>query len=73
MCSDKDRLSGGGGEGVVTRTTTGSPGVSALGRENNGFAVGGDLRFGTADGMGEDGHLALGRGSSGDLGLPTRR
>lgn len=73
MCSDKDRLSTGGGGGVVGRTTPGSAGVSGLGRENVGFAARGDLRFGTADGLGEDGRLALGGGCSGDLGLMTRR
>ena len=73
MCSDKDRLSTGGGGGVVGRTTSGSAGVSCLGWKTIGFVVGGDLRFGIADGIGEDGRLDLGRGCSGDLGLLTCR
>jgi len=59
MWSDKERLSiGGGGGGVVGRATSGSAVVSALGWENIGLA-GGDLRFGTAAGVGEDGCLIL--------------
>jgi len=58
---------------VVGRTASGSAGVSGLGWENVGFAAGGDLRFGIADGIGEEGRLALGRGCSGDLGLLRRR
>jgi hypothetical protein len=71
MWSDKERLSGGGGGGVVGRATSGFAAVSALG--DIGFAAGGGLRFGTADGIGEDGRLTVGQGSSGDLGLLTRR
>src|SRR5258706_9677074 len=73
MWSDKERLSSGGGGEVIGRTTSGSAIGSAigsaLGRENIGFAAGGDLRFDTAAGVGEGGGLTLGRGSSGDLGL----
>lgn len=70
MCSDKDRLSGAGG--VVGRTTSGSAGVSGLGWERMGFVTGGDLRFGTANGIEEDGRLTLRRGSSGEMGLLAR-
>jgi hypothetical protein len=73
MWSDKERLSSGGCGGVIGRATSGSAVVSALGQENIGLVAGGDLRFGTAAGIGEDDCLTLVRGSSGDLGLLRRR
>lgn len=73
MWSDKERLSSAGGGGVVGRATSGSAVDSALGWKSIGFTAGGDLCFETAAGIGEDGCLTLGRGSSGDLGLLRRR